>query len=311
VGAPHVPVLLRETVEVLAPRPGLFVDATAGAGGHAEALLAADPGLRLLAIDRDPEALALARERLARFGGRVAFHRGNFGDIGDALDAAGERHADGILADLGVSSMQIDEARRGFSFRRDGPLDMRMGLEGSSAADVVREASSAELTRIFREYGEERMAHRIAQRIVEEREREPIVTTRQLASLVAGVVGRRAEIDPATRVFQALRIEVNEELASLARFLKAAVDRLAMEGRIAVLAYHSLEDRAVKETFRRQSIGCLCPPGMPVCVCGSHRVLKMLTRRPMRPSPAEVAANPRSRSARLRAAEKIAPEAGA
>jgi len=304
-GAPHVPVLLRETVEVLSPRPGLFVDATAGAGGHAEALLEADPGVRVLAIDRDPEALDLARARLARFGGRVVLHLGNFADLGDALDAAAGERPFGILADLGVSSMQIDEARRGFSFRRDGPLDMRMGTGGVSAADVVANASAAELTRIFRAYGEERMAHRIAQRIVEERAREPIATTRRLASIVAGVTGRRGEIDPATRVFQALRIEVNQELAALSRFLKTAVERLAVEGRIAVLAYHSLEDREVKETFRRESAGCLCPPGMPVCVCGGRRVLRVLTRRPIRPGPAEIAANPRSRSARLRAAEKI------
>ena len=304
-GAPHVPVLLRETVEVLSPRPGLFVDATAGAGGHAGALLAADPGVRVLAIDRDPEALALARQRLAPFGRRVAFHLGNFADLGAALDAADAPPPAGILADLGISSMQIDEARRGFSFRRDGPLDMRMGPGGVSAADIVANASAAELTRIFREYGEERMAHRIAQRIVEERARAPIATTGRLASIVAGVAGRRGEIDPATRVFQALRIEVNQELAALARFLKAAVERLAVEGRIAVLAYHSLEDRVVKETFRRESAGCLCPPGMPVCVCGGRRVLRVVTRRPIRPGAAEIAANPRSRSARLRAAEKI------
>jgi 16S rRNA (cytosine1402-N4)-methyltransferase len=304
-GAPHVSVLLRETVEVLSPGPGLFVDATAGAGGHAEALLEADPGVRVLAIDRDPEALELARERLARFGGRVAFHAGNFADLGDALDAAAGGEPRGILADLGVSSMQLDEARRGFSFRRDGPLDMRMGTGGVSAADIVANASAAELSRIFREYGEERMAHRIARRIVEERAREPIHTTRRLASIVAGVTGRRGEIDPATRVFQALRIEVNQELAALARFLKSAVERLAIEGRIAVLAYHSLEDREVKETFRRESAGCLCPPGMPVCVCGGRRVLRVVTRRPIRPGAAEIAANPRSRSARLRAAEKI------
>lgn len=304
-GAPHVPVLLRETVEVLSPRPGLFVDATTGAGGHAEALLEAHPGVRVLAIDRDPEALELARARLARFGGRVAFHLGNFAELDAALDAAAEPPPAGILADLGISSMQIDEARRGFSFRRDGPLDMRMGPGGVSAADIVANAPAAELTRIFREYGEERMAHRIAQRIVEERAREPIATTRRLASIVAGVTGRRGEIDPATRVFQALRIEVNQELAALSRFLKTAVERLAIEGRIAVLSYHSLEDREVKETFRRQSAGCLCPPGMPVCVCGGQRVLRVLTRRPIRPGAAEIAANPRSRSARLRAAEKI------
>lgn len=201
--------------------------------------------------------------------------------------------------------MQIDEARRGFSFRRDGPLDMRMGPGEPTAAGVVAHASAAELTRVFREYGEERMAHRIAQRIVEEREREPITTTRRLAAIVAGVVGRRGEIDPATRVFQALRIEVNQELAALSRFLKSAVERLEIEGRLAVLSYHSLEDRQVKEAFRRESAGCLCPPGLPVCVCGGNRVLKVLTKRPVRPSPAEIAANPRSRSAKLRAAEKI------
>jgi len=305
-GAPHVSVLLRETVEVLSPGAGLFVDATAGAGGHAEALLEADPAVRVLAVDRDPEALERARERLARFGGRVVLRLGNFADLGDVLDdAAGGEPPRGILADLGVSSMQLDEARRGFSFRRDGPLDMRMGPDGTTAADVVANASAAELSRIFREYGEERMAHRIARRIVEERARAPIATTSRLASIVAGVTGRRGEIDPATRVFQALRIEVNQELAALSRFLKNAVERLAIEGRIAVLAYHSLEDREVKETFRSQSAGCLCPPGMPVCVCGGRRVLRVVTRRPIRPSAAEIAVNPRSRSARLRAAEKI------
>ena len=304
-GAPHVPVLLRETVEVLAPRAGLFVDATAGAGGHAEAILDAHPDARVLAIDRDPEALAIARERLARFGRRVVLHAGRFGDLDAAFDAAGERAAAGILADLGVSSMQLDEARRGFSFRRDGPLDMRMGPGGITAADVVANASAAELTRIFREYGEERMAHRIARRIVEEREQEPITTTRALAALVSGVIGRRSEIDPATRVFQALRIEVNQELAELSRFLKNAVERLEIEGRVAVLSYHSLEDRQVKEAFRRESAGCLCPPGLPVCVCGGNRVLRVLTRRPIRPSAAEIAANPRARSARLRAAERL------
>jgi 16S rRNA (cytosine1402-N4)-methyltransferase len=187
---------------------------------------------------------------------------------------------------------------------------MRMGPGEPTAAGVVAHASAAELTRIFREYGEERMAHRIAQRIVEEREREPITTTRRLAAIVAGVVGRRGELDPATRVFQALRIEVNQELAALARFLKTAVERLELEGRLAVLSYHSLEDRQVKETFRHESAGCLCPPGLPVCVCGGNRVLKVLTKRPVRPGAAETAANPRSRSARLRAAEKIALGAG-
>ena len=304
-GAPHAPVLLEETVQLLSPRAGLFVDATAGAGGHAAALLEADPGVRLLVLDRDPAALAICRERLAPFGGRVAFHLGNFVELGEAMEKAGENRAVGILADLGVSSMQIDEGGRGFSFRRNGPLDMRMDSSGASAADIVARADVAELTRIFREYGEERMAHKIARRIVEERETSPILTTRQLATLVEGVVGRSGPRDPATRVFQALRIEVNQELASLSRFLKIAVERLEREGRLAVISYHSLEDRIVKDYFRRESAGCQCPPALPVCVCGGERILKILTRRPMRPSPAEVQRNPRSRSARLRAAERI------
>ena len=308
-GAPHVAVLLAETVEILSPREGLFVDATAGAGGHAEALLSAHPRLRLLAIDRDERALAICRQRLGRFGDRVVFHLGNFSRLEEALDAAGEPAADGILADLGVSSMQLDEGWRGFSFRREGPLDMRMGSDGVTAADVVAQATVKELERIFREYGEERMAQRIARRIVEERSRSPILTTRQLAALVSRVVGRRGEIDPATRVFQALRIEVNQELAALSRFLKTAVERLAKEGRVAVISYHSLEDRRVKEAFRRESAGCLCPPGLPLCVCGGRRVLRILTRKPIRPSAEEVAANPRARSARLRAAERIAETA--
>jgi 16S rRNA (cytosine1402-N4)-methyltransferase len=309
VGAAHVAVLLAETVEILSPREGLFVDATAGAGGHAEALLSAHPRLRLLAIDRDERALAICRERLARFGDRVVFHLGNFSRLEEALEAAGESAADGILADLGVSSMQLDEGSRGFSFRREGPLDMRMGSDEVTAADIVAQATVEELERIFREYGEERMAQRIARRIVEERSRSPILTTRQLAALVSRVVGRRGEIDPATRVFQALRIEVNQELAALSRFLKTAVERLAKEGRVAVISYHSLEDRRVKEAFRRESAGCLCPPGLPLCVCGGRRVLRILTRKPIRPSAEEVAANPRARSARLRAAERIAETA--
>ncbi|MGH9441169.1 MAG: 16S rRNA (cytosine(1402)-N(4))-methyltransferase RsmH, partial [Thermoanaerobaculia bacterium] len=212
----------------------------------------------------------------------------------------------GVLADLGVSSMQIDEGARGFSFRRDGPLDMRMGQAGESAAELVARADVSELTRIFREYGEERMAHKIAQRIAREREASPILTTRQLATLVEGVVGRGGKTDPATRVFQALRIEVNQELAALSRFLKTAAERLELEGRLAVLSYHSLEDRIVKEFFRKESSGCQCPPAFPVCVCGGERILKILTRRPIRPSAGEIQRNPRSRSARLRAAERTA-----
>ena len=282
------------------------MDATLGAGGHARALLEADPGIRLLGLDRDPDAVLLARGRLAEFGKRVEVVQANFSDLESALE--GHPAPDGILADLGLSSMQLERADRGFSFRRDGPLDMRMSRSGRTAADVVANASAEELSRIFFEYGEERMAIKIARAILEERSRGPITTTRQLSRLVAGVKGDREKIDPATRVFQALRIEVNEELQSLSRFLAFAVERLNAGGRLSIISYHSLEDRMVKEAFRRESGMCLCPRKLPVCVCGARRALVVLTRRPIRPSVSEVASNPRSRSARLRAAEKVETE---
>ena len=288
---------------MLAPeRGGLFVDATVGAGGHAERLLEQGSGIRLLGIDRDPDALALARERLARFGDRVELLGGDFADLEALL--AGRAAADGILADLGVSSMQLDQGERGFSFRRDGPLDMRMGRGGRTAADIVATASVDELTRIFRDYGEERMAAKIARGIVAERTKSPIQTTRQLARIVAGQKGSREKIDPATRVFQALRIEVNQELVALSRFLAAAVARLKPGGRLAVISYHTLEDRIVKDAFRRDSGVCLCPPKLPTCICGARAALKVLTRRPIRPGESEQRRNPRSRSARLRVAER-------
>ena len=292
-------------MEILRPeRGGFFVDATVGAGGHAEALLARGPDIRLLALDRDPEALALARRRLARFGRRVEFARENFADLDRVL--ADRPAPDGILADLGVSSMQLSKASRGFSFRRDGPLDMRMSGEGRTAGEVLAEADVSELTRILREYGEERMAAKIARGIVQERTHRGTITgTRQLARIVARAKGTRERIDPATRVFQALRIEVNQELMALSSFLAAAASRLNARGRLAVISYHSLEDRIVKETFRRESGVCLCPPALPKCVCGARRVLKLLTRRPIVASESEVRANPRSRSARLRAAERV------
>ena len=285
-------------------RGGFFVDATVGAGGHAESLLERGTEIRLLGIDRDPDALALAGERLARFAERFELVPGDFADL-DAL-LSGRPPAAGILADLGVSSMQLDRGERGFSFRRDGPLDMRMGPGGRTAADIVSTASVEELTRIFRDYGEERMAAKIARGIVAERTRGPIQTTRQLARIVAGEKGSREKIDPATRVFQALRIEVNQELVALGRFLAAAVARLKPGGRLAVISYHSLEDRIVKDAFRRDSGVCSCPPKLPTCICGARAALRLLTRRPIRPGEAELRRNPRSRSARLRVAEKLA-----
>jgi len=306
--AVHIPVLVREVVELLAPeRGGFFVDATVGAGGHAAALLERGPEIRLFGLDRDPDALALARERLSRFGARVELSLGNFADLETALETFPA--PDGILADLGVSSMQLDLPARGFSFRRDGPLDMRMGRSGRSAAEIVASAPAEELTRIFREYGEERMAAKIARGIVAERSRGPIASTRHLARVVARAKGgsaAREKIDPATKVFQALRIEVNQELVALSRFLAAAIARMNGRGRLAIISYHSLEDRIVKEVFRRESGMCLCPPRLPACVCGARRVLRVLTRRPVLSAERERVVNPRSRSARLRVAEKIA-----
>ncbi|HEY2798196.1 MAG TPA: 16S rRNA (cytosine(1402)-N(4))-methyltransferase RsmH [Thermoanaerobaculia bacterium] len=304
--APHTPVLLAEVVEALAPqRGGFYVDATLGAGGHSAGILAAGLDARVLGIDRDPHALAAARRRLADFGDRVTFVEGDFADLDSILGDSAYPAPDGILADLGVSSMQLDEAERGFSFRRDGPLDMRMGRSGRSAAEIVATATVDELTRIFRDFGEERMAAKIARGIVTERTRGPITSTRQLARIVAAQKGSRERIDPATRVFQALRIEVNQELVALARFLAAAVARANGGGRLAVISYHSLEDRIVKDTFRRESGVCLCPPRLPSCTCGARTALRVLTRRPIRPSEAEQRRNSRSRSARLRVAEKL------
>jgi 16S rRNA (cytosine1402-N4)-methyltransferase len=294
---------------MLAPeRGGFFVDATLGAGGHAAGILEAGRDVRLLGIDRDPHALAEARRRLERFGERVAFAEGDFADLDSILEGSPFPAPDGILADLGVSSMQLDDAGRGFSFRRDGPLDMRMGRSGRSAAEIVATASVDELTRIFRDFGEERMAAKIARGIVSERSRGPIASTRQLARIVAGQKGSREKIDPATRVFQALRIEVNQELVALARFLAAAVAKANGGGRLAIISYHSLEDRIVKDAFRRESGVCLCPPRLPACTCGARTALRVLTRRPIRPSEIEQRRNPRSRSARLRVAEKLPTE---
>lgn len=309
--------MLAEALEHLAPgRGGLFVDATVGLGGHSEALLAASPDVRLVGIDRDPEALERAGRRLAGFGSRVRLVHANFHQFKQALAGLGIPGDDrgsgiaGVLADLGVSSLQLETARRGFSFRHDGPLDMRMGLSDVTAADLVHETSEGELERIIREYGEEKQARRIARAIARAREQKPIETTGELRRLVAQAKGPRAEreerIDPATRVFQALRIAVNQELAGLEDFIQEAVDLLEADGRLVVISYHSLEDRIVKNTLRDLARGEIDP------VTGRSRsesqLIEVLTRKPARPSEAEVDFNPRARSARLRAARKR-PEA--
>lgn len=313
--AEHLPVMVAETLEQLAPgRGGLFVDATVGLGGHAEALLAASPEVRLVGIDRDPEALARAGRRLERFGSRVRLVNARFHHLKEALAGLGIRGGNepvaGILADLGVSSLQLDTPDRGFSFRFDGPLDMRMGMSDVTAADLVQETSEGELARIIREYGEEKQARRIARVIARAREQKPIETTGELRRLIAQAKGTRAlreeRIDPATLVFQALRIEVNQELEGLEVFLQEAIDLLEADGRLVVISYHSLEDRIVKNTLRDLARGEID------LVTGRSRsesqLIEVLTRKPLRPSEAEVEANPRSRSARLRAARKL-PEA--
>jgi 16S rRNA (cytosine1402-N4)-methyltransferase len=311
--AGHVPVLLREVVAALRPEGGgVFVDATLGLGGHAEALLEASPLVRVVGIDRDPEALAIARERLARFGDRLVTVLGRHEDVAAHLDALGIGRVAGVLADLGVSSMQIDRAERGFSFMKDGPLDMRMGPDGPTAADLVATASKDELTRIFREWGEERMAGPIARRVVEARETAPVRTTGEMRRIVLRALGPRREKhkDPATRVFQALRIATNRELVELERFLDDAIARLALGARLSVLSYHSLEDRIVKHTFQRHTAGCTCPPSFPVCVCSRRRVMAPVTKKAIRPTLAELGENPRARSARLRVLERVAEESG-
>ena len=306
----HVPVLLREVLEALRPeRGGVLVDATLGLGGHAEALLDAAPTVRLVGIDRDPEALVLARARLARFGDRFVAVEGRHEELALHLDRLDLPQVDGVLADLGVSSMQLDRAERGFSFMKDGPLDMRMGRTGPTAADLVAELPGEELARVFRDYGEEPRAKAVARAVVSARETAPIRTTGELRALVAKAVGGRREEgrDPATRVFQALRIATNRELVELERFLDDAIARLSLGARVAVLSYHSLEDRIVKDVFRDRAAGCTCPPSFPVCVCSRRRVLALVTKKPIRPSDEEVHENRRSRSARLRVAERIAP----
>jgi 16S rRNA (cytosine1402-N4)-methyltransferase len=292
---------------------GFYLDGTLGGAGHARLILeATSPDGVLIGMDRDIAALAAAKSSLALFGDRVILRQGNFSDMGTHLDLLEIDQLDGILLDLGVSSHQIDSSERGFSFREEGPLDMRMNpAEGVSAATVVAEAEAEELKRIFREYGEERWAGKIAQAIVSDRDQTPFVTTLQLADLVTRVVpgGRIPQrIHPATRIFQALRIHVNGELESLRAGLDVALQRLKVGGRLVVISFHSLEDRMVKQTFRALATGCICPPRLAVCACGHKPSIRVLTRKAVRATEAEVNVNPRSRSAVLRAMEKLPQE---
>ncbi len=308
----HVSVLLPECMEALDPaRGGVFVDCTAGGGGHSLAIARLlPPGSRLICLDRDGAALEACRTRLAEYADRVTLIRSNFSAVGAALESVGISEIDGVLWDLGVSSYQLDERSRGFSYAAEAPLDMRMDVSGGeTAADVIQTRSEEELTRILREYGEERFAARIAHRICEAREQAPIETTLELAEIAASAIPakerRREAQHPARRTFQAVRIEVNGELDAIAPSLRAAAERMNPGGRLAVITFHSLEDRVVKDVFRELSTGCTCPPEFPVCVCGKKPEAELITRKPILPSEDEIRINPRARSAKLRAAKKL------
>jgi 16S rRNA (cytosine1402-N4)-methyltransferase len=302
----HTPVMVQETLHYLDVQPGgRYVDCTVGTGGHSLHIMeAAEPGGLLLGIDADPAALRIARERLAPYGDSVQLVEANFRDVADICRWYGFVPVHGILFDLGISSLQIDEAERGFSFQREAPLDMRFSPDQTlTAADIVNGWAEEEIADILWRYGEERLSRRIARRIVQER---PIRTTTQLARVVERAVGpSKGRTHPATRTFQALRVAVNEELENLETALEQAHTLLGFGGRLVVISFHSLEDRIVKEFFRRESRDCICPPETPVCTCHHRASLRILTKTPVQPSLDEIAANPRSRSAKLRAAERI------
>jgi 16S rRNA (cytosine1402-N4)-methyltransferase len=306
----HRPVMVETVVELLAPRPdGYYVDGTVGDGGHAQALLeAAAPTGRVLGIDRDPDILERAARRLAPFGERVMLVHGDYRDLAHHLEEAGRKEVDGVLLDLGLSSYHLGTAERGFSFSLDGPLDMRYDPAQTLTARVIVNTWAVEdLAALFREHGEGRGASRIARAIGQARTVQPLERTGELSKLIVSSKGAGAgDIHPATRVFQALRCAVNDELRDLGAALETAVDLLVTGGRLVVISFHSLEDRIVKEIFRTLERGCVCPPADPVCRCGRTPNVVRLTKRPRRPSAEEVQVNPRARSARLRACEKLA-----
>jgi 16S rRNA (cytosine1402-N4)-methyltransferase len=301
----HIPVLFSEVLDLLNPQPGgQYIDGTLGAGGHTAGILEASaPDGRVLVFDRDPEAIQFNRHRLAEYGERVIFINSSYSMMNKLAKENGFFAVKGVLLDLGLSSRQLADARRGFSFLREGPLDMRFDSSSEvTAADLVNSLTKNELVAIFRRYGEVNRSERIAEAIVANR---PLNTTADLAELIQEEVGQRGRIHPATQVFQALRIAVNDELAELERGIDEAIDVLEPGGRLAIISFHSLEDRIVKHTFRDLSKDCICPPEQPICTCNVRARVRVITRRAVKASSGEVSANPRSRSARLRVVEKL------
>lgn len=318
----HIPVLRDEILDFLKPKPeGVYVDGTIGLGGHSLCILKqSSPTGRLIGIDMDANALTIAEKRLHNFKGRLSLIHGNFSQLQHLLKTQGINEIDGILLDLGVSSLQLDTPDRGFSFQHLGPLDMRMDLQRStSAAQIVNEWTFEKLSTIFKEYGEERYAKRVARHIVSARSEKPITSTLELAEIVESAYPTKAKrsrthashtekgwrIHPATRVFQALRIEVNAELKNLRLGLDAAVSMLKSGGSLCVISFHSLEDRIVKRRFQHFAKSCICPPKTPICICEHQQVLQVVTNKPVLPSEGEIEANPRARSAKLRVAIRV------
>ncbi|WP_418202937.1 16S rRNA (cytosine(1402)-N(4))-methyltransferase RsmH [Anaerotignum faecicola] len=309
----HISVLLNECIDNLNITPdGIYVDGTMGGGGHSLEIAKRLTTGRLICIDQDPNAHEAAGKRLAEYKDRITFVRDNFGNIANILDSLGIEKIDGMLLDIGVSSHQLDEAERGFSYQQDAPLDMRMNPDRPfSAYDVVNGYDEDELDRVIFTYGEERWARRIAQFIVKERENKPIETTGELVDIIKKAVPKGARKDgphPAKRTFQAIRIEVNGELEVLQRAIDDVAARLAVGGRLCIITFHSLEDRIVKEAFRKQENPCICPPQFPVCVCGKKPLGRVITRKPILPSKEELEKNPRSRSAKLRVLEGVSQD---
>lgn len=306
----HRPVLLRECIDALAIRPdGIYVDGTLGRGGHSEEIVKRLTSGRLIAIDQDSQAIDEAGKRLAPYGDRVMLVKGNFRELGRILDALEIESVDGMLFDLGVSSPQLDEAARGFSYKNDAPLDMRMDRSASfTAGELVNTWPEAELKRILWDYGEERFAGRIAGQIVKVREERPIETTSELVEIIKKAMpaaALREKQHPAKRTFQAIRIAVNDELGAVEELMRQAPDRLAPGGRLCVISFHSLEDRIVKNGIAARENGCTCPREAPVCTCGFVRTLKSVTRKPITAGEEELSQNPRARSAKLRVAERV------